>query len=210
MNVNPPLPPPLPPKQHPINVNVSVNPPSPPLPPTPQPPKLPPRLQQTPELPGIILSETPRQEVITSEGKDINLEDEIGASVSIPRDATIRSAEIDLATSFSGQFQLPEGVESVSPAYMIKTSNDVEFSKDVDVRLRHTANIQTAEDCNSMVFLRADITPTRSSDSRIVYKFEEIKGKSAEFGTGRRRFGVIKLKRLFSWFKIGKRQEGSK
>ena len=103
---------------------------------------------------------------------------------------------------------MPEGVESVSPAYLIKTTNEVEFREPVDVTLQHTSCIQTAEDCKEMVFLKASIT---SADSDSKLKFENIDNASAavQFSPGEGH-GRLKLKKLFSWFKIGRRQNEKK
>ena len=99
---------------------------------------------------------------------------------------------------------MPEGVESVSPAYLIKTTNEVEFNEPVDLTLQHTSYIQTAEDCKEMVFLKASITSHKDSDSRL--KFEEIDNASAavKFSPGEG-YGSLILKKLSSWFKIGRK-----
>ena len=106
---------------------------------------------------------------------------------------------------------MPEGVESVSPAYLIKTTNEVEFHEPVDVTLQHTSNLQTAEDCKEMMFLKASITSTAHKDSDSRLKFESIDNASAavKFSPGEQH-GGLKLKKLSSWFKIGRKQSGKK
>ena len=103
---------------------------------------------------------------------------------------------------------MPEGVESVSPAYLIKTTNEVEFHEPVDVTLQHNSNLQTAEDCKDMMFLEASIT---HEDSDSILSFEKIDNASAavSFSPGERH-GRLKLKKLLSWFKIGRKQSGNK
>ena len=103
---------------------------------------------------------------------------------------------------------MPEGVESVSPAYLIKTTNEVEFNEPVDLILQHISNLQTAEDCKEMMFLKARITSTAHKDSDSRLKFENIDNASAavKFSPGER-YGRLKLKKLFSWFKIGRKQK---
>ena len=168
-------------------------------------------LKRHPKLPGVAFSKLPQQETITPEGREINLEEEIGASISVPKEAVLEDKHIQITSSLSGSFLLPDDVESVSPSYLIKTTKKMEFSKEVDVRLQHTANLETEEDCKDMVFLKASLSP-RDSGSKAgpVYKFEEIKEKEVEFSPGKRRFGMIKLKQLFSWFKIGRKKKESK
>ena len=163
-------------------------------------------LQEDPKLPGVLLSELPRREIVTSKGTEIDLKNEIGVSISIPEDSTRKEQSLDLATGFSGVYEMPNGVQSVSPAYLIKTTEEVTFRKDVDVTLQHNANLETMEDCKEMIFLGANLTPTqRDSDSNPVYKFEEIKGSPVEFSPGKMHGGIT-LSRLFSLFKIGRKQ----
>ena len=150
-----------------------------------------------------------RQETITSKGGEINLKDEIGATLSIPINSTARGehVQVNLATGFRGTCEMPEGVESVSPAYLIKTTNEIEFREHVDIKLRHTSNLQTAEDCEEMVFLKANIT---QNDSNSRLHFEKIvDSDSVNFSPGERD-GRLKLKKLFSWFKIGRKQSRNK
>ena len=120
------------------------------------------------------------------------------------------STELLIQSSFSGPFEMPEGVESVSPAYLIQTKHKVEFKKDVDLKLHHNAHLKTEEDCKDMVFLKAKSTPAyRGQECTPFYQFEEIDdGSSAEFSS-RWKFGKIKLSRLFSWFKIGRKQRNA-
>ena len=101
---------------------------------------------------------------------------------------------------------MPEGVESVSPAYLIKTTNEVEFNEPVGLTLQHTSYLQTAEDCKEMVILKASITLTSHKDSDSRLKFEEIDNANApvKFSPGEG-YGRLILKKLSSWFKIGRK-----
>ena len=137
--------------------------------------------------------------------------DEIGAALSIPRNSTAKDEQVNVAAGFSGSYEMPEGVESVSPAYLIKTTNEVEFNEPVGLTLQHTSNLQTAEDCKEMMFLKASIILTSHKDSDSRLKFEEIDNASAavKFRPGERH-GKLKIKRLFSWFKIGIRSLSGK
>ena len=69
------------------------------------------------KLPGVILSEPPRKVNITSRGKEANFLDEMGMSLSIPKNATTKDEQLDLATSFSGAYETPNDICPVSPAY---------------------------------------------------------------------------------------------
>ena len=148
-------------------------------------------------------------QIITSKGGEINLKDEIGATLSIPRNSTAKDERVNFSTGFSGLCEMPEGVESASPAYLIKTTNEVEFKKPVDVTLQHTSNLQTAEDCKEMMILEASCITHEDSDS--ILSFEKIDNSSGavSFSPGERH-GRLRLKKLFSWFKIGRKQNGNK
>ena len=152
-----------------------------------------------------------RQETITSEGGEINLMDEIGATLYIPKNSTNKDEQVNFAAGFSGSYEMPAGVESVSPAYLIKTTNEVEFREPVDLTLQHNSNLQTAEDCKEMVFLKASIPSTAHKDSDSRLKFEKIDNASdaVKFSQGEGH-GRFKLKKIFSWFKIGRKQSGKK
>ena len=149
-----------------------------------------------------------KQVTITSEGGEINLNDEMGVTITTPRNSIAKDEQVNLATGFSGSCEMPEGVESVSPAYLIKTTNEVEFREPVDVTLQHTSNLQTTEDCKEMMFLKARITSTPHKDSDSKLKFEEIDNASAavKFSPGERH-GKLKTKKLISWLKIGRKQK---
>jgi hypothetical protein len=162
--------------------------------------------ERDPELPGVICSEPQIQETVSPKGGEISL---AGVSLSISTSSVDEDEDLIIQPSFSGPFELPEGIESVSPAYLIKTPKEVEFKKDVDVRLQHNADLQTEEDCESMVLLQASSTPTyEDHGSSPVYKFKEIDSGDDAFSPlpERKRFGSFKMKELSSYYKIGRRQ----
>lgn len=157
------------------------------------------------KLPGVILSEPMKEVTITSRGKEIDLEDEIGVSISIPRNSTISEEKIDLATSFSGVYEIPDEVEAVSPAYIIETDVEIKFSKDVEVKFQHAANLKSVDDCKDMVVLKAALQKG-SSGSGAVSKFEEMNGSNVKFSPGNRHV-VLKLRSLVpSTFKVAKKK----
>ena len=154
-------------------------------------------LHVNPKLPGAILSEPPREITITPRGKEVNLEQEMGVSISIPRNATEKEEQMYLTTSFSGAYEMPDGVESVSPGYIIKTTREVEFSKEVEVKLQHIANLETAEDFKDVAVYKANPVPRHKAccSSDPIHKFEELKGTEVEVGEC---FVKMKLKRFAS------------
>ena len=165
--------------------------------------------QGEPELPGVIVSEPQRRETVSLEGAEIQ---DVGVSLSISRNSVIEDEGLIIQTTFCGPFAMPAGVDSASPAYLIKTANEMEFKKDVDVKLQHNADLRTEEDCKDMVLLQASSTPTyKGRDPSPIYEFEEIDGGDGTFSPlpGRRRFGNFKWRRFSSYFRIGrKRSEG--
>ena len=142
------------------------------------------------------MSEAPRRVTITFRGKEIDLKEEMGVAISIPRNAA------DLTASFSGAYKTPEDVTSVSPAYIIETSREVEFSKDVGVKMQHTANIVTEEDRQDLVVMKVSSTHLEKDSVR---KFEEMKGTKLEFIPG---YIKMKMKSFVSAiFKVGKKKK---
>lgn len=157
-------------------------------------------------MPGIVFSnlEPLKHVTITPRGKEIDLEDEIGMSLSIPSGAVTKDVKIEIAAGFAGTWKIPEGMEPVSPAYIINTKNAV-FSKDIEVKLQHVANLETSKDCKNMVVVKASSTPTYDGGtSGPVYKFEELKGVKVEYDQGNRNFAVMKI-RSFSILKVLRR-----
>lgn len=161
---------------------------------------------EDPMWPGAIFSESPMEVPITPMATKIEGK---GITLSFPENSMEREESLNIATSFSGAFEIPDDLESVSPAYMIGTTTTIEFSKDVDLKLQHTANLRTAEDCKDMVVMKASIVP--SNDGSRFSRFQEIKDGSVKF-IEEGRFGVVKLRSLVSSsYKIGrkKKEEGT-
>ena len=88
----------------------------------------------------------------------------------------------DIRPCFSGPFELPDGYEPASPAYLI-LHNEVHLQKDVTMRMNHYANLRSQEDCECMRFLSASSTP-EYRDSQPVYAFKEMLGSKGTFKPG--------------------------
>ena len=145
--------------------------------------------------PGILFSEGVKKESITSDEKTVNLE-EVGASLTFPENSLPPiepPVEVAIEPCFSGSFIMPDGIESTSPAYVIKPNREVKFEKDIVLKIRHNANLQTEEDCENMVFLSASSTPEYRG-STPVYVFKEITDKKGLFRPGQEKpLGEIQL-----------------
>jgi hypothetical protein len=145
-------------------------------------------LREHQDLPGVILSSQPLKFTrVTSRGTEINQEDEIGASISIPRNAVDRDMDIGLAASFSGSHEVPADMEPVSPAYVVTANREVVLSREATLRMQHTASIESSSD---VVLLEADAT---SGQSHTVMKRSS---NVVEQGTGKHHFGLVKIKNI--------------
>ena len=153
-------------------------------------------LKEKAAYPGILFSEGVKKEFITSDEKTINLED-VGISITFPENSWPSSdppLEITIQPCFSGPFEMPDGIESVSPAYIIKYNRKITFIKDVILKIRHNANLQTKEDCENMVFLSARSTPEYRGSCPF-YVFKEITDTKGLFGPRQEKpLGEIQLK----------------
>ena len=146
-------------------------------------------------------------EHVTSRESLIHELEDVGISVVIPENSlSIEEESLDLSIHpcFSGPFELPEGYESASPTYLITHSRRVTFSKDVTVRMHHSACLKIEEDCEDMVFLSASSTPVYRESDPPVYIFKKIQGVKGIFRPGDQ-VGEISL-RHFCLLKIGKRK----
>ena len=139
-------------------------------------------LRTSPLFPGILFSEGVKKETITASAKEIHLRN-VGFSLSIPENAlpfTDPPLEVQIRPCYSGSWEVPENLELVSPAYIMKPSRKVLFRKEVSVKIWHHANLETEEDCEDMVFLSASTTP-EYRDGRPVYAFQDITGVKGSF-----------------------------
>ena len=117
-------------------------------------------LRTNASFPGIFFLKGVKKATLTASEK-INLEN-VGISMSIPENAlpsTDPPLEVQIQPCFSGSWEVPENLELVSPAYIIKSSREVQFMNKVSVKIWHYANLETEEDCEDMVFLSASTTP---------------------------------------------------
>ena len=152
-------------------------------------------LKEKAAYPGILFSEGVKKESITSDEKTVNLE-EVGISLTFPENSLPSKkppVEVAIEPCFSGPFIMPDGIESTSPAYVIKTNQKVKFEKYIVLKIQHNANLQTEEDCESMVFLSASSTPEYRG-STPVYVFKEITDTKGLFRPGQEKpLGEIQL-----------------
>ena len=99
-------------------------------------------LHEHEDLPGVILSQLLKEARVTSRGKGICRE-EIGASLVIPRNSVAGEVKVGLAAGFSGSHDIPEGMEAVSPAYVVTADKSMELSKDMTLTMQHTVENTT-------------------------------------------------------------------
>ena len=99
---------------------------------------------------------------------------------------------------FSGSFEIPEDMEPASPAYLIETSEQIVLKKPLMMKMQHSVKLQSQEDCNNIVFLRASSDPEYRG-SNPVYVFKEVEDIRGTF-TIKSQFGVVALTN-FSWWR---------
>ena len=162
------------------------------------------KLKEKVAYPGILFSEGIKKEFVTSDEKTINLED-VGISITFPENLLPSSdppLEVTIRPCFSGPFEMPDGIESVSPAYIIKCNRKITFLKDVILKIRHYANLQTEKDCENMALLSARSTPVYRGSSPI-YVFKEITDTKGLFRSRQEKpLGEIRVKH-FCMYKLG-------
>ena len=168
-------------------------------------------LTEDPDYEGILFSKGPQKISISPDNRIIDLEEEIGISLSFPEKSlppTDSSLEFYIRPCFSGPFELPEHYTFMSPVYIIEPSREVEFREKVTVRINHHAYLQSEEDCEDMVFLTASTTPEHR-ESGPVYVFRETQGAEGLFKPGEEQpFGEVKLNH-FCCGALCKRTEGT-
>ena len=130
------------------------------------------------------MSQPLKEARVTSRGKEIYLKEEIGASLSIPRNSVAGEVKVGLAAVFSGSHILPKGMEPISPAYVVTADKPVELRKDMTLRMQHTV-----ENTNNVVLMEAAITGSPGCIlKRSAKPIEHIK----------HHFVVVKFKKLVS------------
>ena len=153
--------------------------------------------------PGIFFFKMPIMQLLTVEHTSISRLEDMGIEITIAENSLKEPLELSIHPCFSGPFDLPRKYKSASPAYLIKHSKNVDFLKDLTVKIQHYACLQKEKDCEDMTFLSASSIP-QYRESSPVYVFREIKGKKGRFRPGDQ-VGEVSL-RHFCFLKIGKRK----
>lgn len=146
-------------------------------------------LSQHHDLPGIIWSQPLQQTRVTSKGTEIYKEEEIGASMSIPRDSVDSDVDIGLGTAFAGSQRVPDDMEPVSPPYVVTANKEVVFRKDATLRMQYTTNLNDSKD--EMVLMEAE-----GNDAGGPASVLKRSAKKVQTGLDKVRFGVVKLTKL--------------
>ena len=140
--------------------------------------------------PGVMFYKTPVSLHITSSEATLDHLHDLGISISVP-EGSLSSAEesldLHVRACFHGPFRLPKGYRSASPAYLITHNRKVDFQKDITIRIRHHACLESEEDCAKMRFLSASSTPEYKESKpgpHPVYTFRKIRGAKIRFALG--------------------------
>lgn len=155
-------------------------------------------------VPGMTFSEIARSATITAEESKFDFKEELGMCLSIPENSISENESLELFVlpAFSGPFAGPEGLEPVSPAYLIKSDKEMQFTKDVTVQIQHNASLITEQDCEDLVCMRASSIPLhRGPLFGPLYIFHEVNRSKVKFSLDDGPFGELKTNQ-FSLFMI--------
>ena len=149
-------------------------------------------------LSGIAFSSGIKHEPVSC-GLSVELESDIGLSISPPNEVIPPSelAYVTTAVAFSGPFQMPEGIEPTSPAYLIK-SIGTDSSSVFSVKLLLTVSVRSSDD---LVLCQTSCTPIHCWKLKPVqFKVED---QDIEFCEENTKFVKINLQSCSSWLRIG-------
>lgn len=155
-------------------------------------------------VPGMMFSEIARSASITDEEAKFDFKEELGIYLSIAENSISEDENVELFVlpAFSGPFAGPEGLEPVSPAYLIKSDKEIRFKKDVTLQIQHNACVVTERDCEDLVFMRASSIPLqRGPLFGPLYVFHEVNRSKGMFSLDDKQFGEVKTDQ-FSLFMI--------
>lgn len=155
-------------------------------------------------LPGMTFFESIRGATITAEEIKLDFEQEVGVSLSIPENSIgeEENVEIFILPAFSGPYAGHEDFEPVSPAYLIKPNREIKFNRDITVRIQHNAKLETEQDCEDLVVMRASSIPVyRGPLFSPLYVFHEVNRSRVKFSLDGGPFGEVTTNQ-FSMFMV--------
>ena len=143
-----------------------------------------------PAYPGICFLGDPWQETVTSEGKVISWDDDIGIRFTIPPGAVAEGEKLHLTVRpcLNGPFVLPQDRDLASPMYLIQPACN--FKEEVELSMSHFVNIKSDEDIESLTFISAHSKPVRGR-SGPEYRLREFQNGVFHVGQSS---GTISLK----------------
>ena len=100
-------------------------------------------------------------------------------------------AKLLVKEAIDGPFEFPHGCKAVSPVYLVEPSKGVKLQKGVTVHIRHTATVQSEEDCKALTFMSAASTPQNTKHGPS-YRFKRIIKAKGVFEPGSQ-YGKITL-----------------
>ena len=117
------------------------------------------------------LCEEPVKKVVTpTQATTIGSLQDIGMSLLIPEGTVDEPVQFHIYPSTQYQINLPDRYIPASPVYFIEHERGVEFQKKITVELLHYVHLETASDCDDMVFMTStaptcdDFTEIKESD----------------------------------------------
>ena len=95
-----------------------------------------------------------------------------GLRLHVPKDglpASVEVCRLNIKASFSGQFQLPEDSDLLSPVFWISSS--CQFTQPVTLEIQHCALREDETDLSSLTFVSAKCSPRC-----LPYRFRQVEG----------------------------------
>ena len=132
------------------------------------------------EYPGIIFSKEKAEKVITSKGGEIVGE---GIKLHVPEGAVKAEddVKISLQACIGGPFSLPEGMDLVSPVYLIEPP--FAFHQSLRLSIDLFIELKTEEDSRDIAFVSSSTKYIHDENNEVHWKFRKY-GNSPEFHIG--------------------------
>ena len=95
-----------------------------------------------------------------------------GLRLHVPKDslpASVEACRLNIKASFSGQFQLPEDSDLLSPVFWISSS--CQFTQPVTLEIQHCALREDETDFSNLTFVSAKLSPRC-----LPYRFRQVEG----------------------------------
>ena len=143
----------------------------------------------------------PQEREFPSTGGHADFNNGVEVTVSakaVPPESTV-GVKVQPGFASSDVFVMPEGIQSVSPSYLISSDSSAGLNGEVTVIMEHHVRVSTREEADDLRFLQADPTP----DERSVYKYSEVSEGRSEFNPGESKGRLTTRRWSMKFLRIG-------